>query len=112
MKNILMLILKNGDVTGELFHQLSEKGFNFTILIAKSLKHIVNDEDVEEEDHLFLNLRHLTNANHKDSSVSYFVLDDNNLTTVKNIIRKYTNNFQDVKGAMFSYKVDDFEGSI
>ena len=39
MKNILILILKNGDATGELFQILSQKGFNSSVLIAKSLKH-------------------------------------------------------------------------
>ena len=40
MKNILILILKNGDATGELFQILSHKGFNSSVLIAKPLKHI------------------------------------------------------------------------
>ena len=93
MKNILILILKNGDATGELFQILSHKGFNSSVLIAKSLKHILQDDE-EDDDRMFFNLRHLATGTHKDSCFSYFILDDEDLKTVKDLIRKYTNNFK------------------
>ena len=111
MKNILILILKNGDATGELFQILSQKGFNSSVLIAKSLKHILQDDE-EDDDRMFFNLRHLATGTHKDSCFSYFILDDEDLKTVKDLIRKYTNNFKDVRGGMYSYKIDNYEGSI
>ena len=72
MKNILILILKNGDATGELFQILSQKGFNSSVLIAKSLKHILQDDE-EDDDRMFFNLRHLATGTHKDSCFSYFI---------------------------------------
>ena len=47
-----------------------------------------------------------------ESVLCLFVVEDNKLEHIKEIIRQYTNNFKDIKGFMYSRDINDYEGSI
>lgn len=47
-----------------------------------------------------------------ESVLCLFVVEDNKLEHIKEIIRQYTNNFKDIKGFMYSRDITDYEGSI
>ena len=61
---------------------------------------------------IFLNLRQLEQKDLLESILCLFVLDTDHLEELKDIIRKSTNNFRDIKGFMYSRGIDDYEGSI
>ena len=41
-----------------------------------------------------------------------FVWEEEVIEIIKEKVRKYTNNFQNLKGFMFSKEVPDFEGTL
>ena len=41
-----------------------------------------------------------------------FIVDEDKLETIKNVIRDYTDNFKAIKGCMYSRPMSDYEGSI
>ncbi len=107
----LVLILENNDQTVDLLSDLAHKGFNATVLIAKSLKHIL-DEDEHDDDRLFISLRHLKGTNTNDSTFAYFILDKEELDKVQELVREETNHFTKIKGGMYYSEITNFEGSI
>ena len=42
----------------------------------------------------------------------HIILKDEELETVKNTIRERTNGFKDIKGCMYSFSIEDYEGSL
>lgn len=110
MKHMLCLILENGEITADLFSELSKDGYNATVLTSKSLKHLLTDPF--EDDKIFINLHHLGDPQYSENSFAYFILEDEALKNVQDVIRESTDHFKKVKGCMFSYEIDNFEGSI
>ena len=76
---------------------------------TESLRHAV---DYYPEEHHFFNLRQLEQKEMSQSFLCLFVVEDSHLETLKNIIRRYTNSFKDIKGFMYSRDILDYEGSI
>ena len=110
MKHALFLILDHGELVDSIFKDLSDKKFNATVLEARSIKHLLEDE--ESDDIHFLNIGHLERKNFPNSTFCYFIVDEKKLDTLKKTILKSTDHFKKIKGGMFSVKLEDFVGSI
>ncbi len=111
MKRMLILILDHGNIVDSIFRELSKKGYNATVLQARSIKHLLEDE--EHDDITFFNLAHLEKGiSFPASTFCYFIIDEEKIESLKQSIRETTNNFKKIKGAMFSYPISDFEGSF
>ena len=109
MKVELTLALKTTERAFETLEALKNAGFNATVMSSESLRHAV---DYYPGEHTFINLRQLEQKDLLESILCLFVLDTDYLEELKDIIRKSTNNFRDIKGFMYSRGIDDFEGSI
>ena len=110
MKHLLFAILENKKETHDLIACLSKEGYNGTVLSSTSLKHVIHDE--EEDVPSFFSLAHLHENNLIKNTTIYFILDDDGLKNVQELIRKYTQKFTLVKGGMFSTPIESFEGSF
>jgi len=110
MKRLFYLILENNSKASSTFEQIKGHGFNGTIVSTESVKHAVDDY-YPEEDHFF-NLRSYVNHKQDEGFMAMFVVDEERIDELKQIVRDYTNNFKEIKGGMFSKKIDDFEGSF
>lgn len=112
MKQILFLILDHGDLVDSIFKELSKNGFNGTVLQARSIKHLLEDEETSEDIHFF-NISHLENRlSFPASTFCYFIVEQDKIEALKACIRETTDSFKKIKGAFFSYPIDDFEGSF
>ena len=109
MKVELTLVLKSTEKAYETLQQLAEQGFNATVISTESLRHAV---DYYPGEHHFFNLRQLENKEMLESVLCVFVVEQDKLEQLKNVIREFTNNFKDIKGFMYSRSIDDYEGSI
>lgn len=109
MKRILYLILKNDSKAFQVLEEIKSHGFNGTIMNTESLRHCI--EDFPEEHH-FYNLRHFENQNIQEGILCLFVVGEDKLEELKRIIRECTHDFNDIRGGMFSKKLEDYEGSI
>lgn len=110
MKHLLFVVLENKSETQDVIHELSKQGFNGTILSSTSVHNLIHDE---EEDVLsFLSLAHLGENKFVHNTTLYFILEDEKLAEVQQIIREITGNFTKVKGGMFKTPIESFEGSF
>ena len=110
MKHLLFVVLENKKETNELIFALSKKGFNGTVLSSTSLKHVIHDE---EEDVLsFVSLAHLSENKFVHNTTIYFILEDDKISEIQEIIRDLTGKFTLIKGGMFSTPIESFEGSF
>lgn len=109
MKKALYLIMKNSQKALQTLEDLKESGFNATVINTESLHHAI---DYDPRDHYFFSLRQLEKDEMLESSLSLFVLDEDEIERAKSIIRKGTNHFSDVRGFMFVSALEDFEGNI
>lgn len=110
MKRILYLFLENSPTALEVLRSIKEKGFNGTMLETISLRHAI-DGNLPEETHFF-NLMDWSILNSQESTVSMFLIDEEKVEELKDSIREHTDNFKKIKGAMFTKKIEDFEGNI
>jgi len=111
MKHILFLILDHGEVVDQIFKTLKSGGYNATVLNARSIKHLLEDESASDDIHFF-NISHIERHLYSESTFCYFIVDEDRLENLKQIIRNETDSFKKIKGGMFSYKVENFEGSF
>ena len=109
MKNLLILVLDHGELVDTIFKDLSSAGYNATVLNAISMRHMLEEESADLH---FFNISHLEHAHHDASTSCYFIVDEDKLEELKEHIRIQTDNFKKIKGAMFSYKINDYEGTI
>ena len=110
MKHLLFLTLENTKQTFDLIHYLSKIGYNGTVLSSSSLKHIIHDD--EEDVPSFFSLAHLHENKFVQNTTVYFILEDDELEEVKSEIRKYTKDFTNTKGGMFTTPLESYEGSF
>ena len=110
MKHILFVVLENKTATEDVIHKLAEEGFNGTILSSTSVHNYVLDE--EEDTPSFFSLAHLSENKFVHNTTLYFILDDEKVAKVQQIIREITENFTKVKGGMFKTPIESFEGSF
>ena len=109
MKKSLFVVLKNTEASHEVLEAIKNDGYNGTLIGSNSLRHALN---AFPEEHHFLNLRHLEDKEISESILCMFVWDESVIELIKDKVRKYTNNFQDIKGFMFSLPINDYEGTL
>ncbi len=109
MKIELTLVLETNDRAYSALQEIKAQGYNATVVSTESLRHAV---DYVPNDQHFINLRHLEQVQQFESILCLFVVEDNRLSNLKQLIRNQTNNFKDIKGFMYSRSIEDYEGSI
>ena len=109
MKVELTLVLKTTERAYETLEKIKNAGFNATVMSSESLRHAV---DYYPGEHHFINLRHIEEKDMLESVLCLFVVDDNRLEELKEVIRRCTSSFKDIKGFMYSRSISDYEGSI
>lgn len=110
MKHLLFVVLENKKETHDLIRDLSKNGFNGTVLSSTSLNHVIHDE--EEDTPSFFSLAHLSDNKFVHNTTIYFILENEDILKVQNLVREYTHNFEKVKGGMFTTPIESFEGSF
>lgn len=110
MKHLLFVVLENKSATNDAIHELSKRGFNGTILSSTSVHNYMLDE--EEDTPSFFSLAHISENKFVHNTTLYFILEDEKLSEVQQIIREITKNFTKVKGGMFKTPIESFEGSF
>ena len=110
MKHLLFVVLENRSATQDLIHELSNRGFKGTILSSSSVHNYMLDE--EEDVPSFFSLAHIGENKFVHNTTLYFILEDEKLKEVQQIIRDITQNFTKVKGGMFKTPIESFEGSF
>ncbi len=110
MKHLLFVVLENKPETEEVIHELSNRGFNGTILSSTSVHNFMLDE--EDDVPSFFSLAHISEKKFVHNTTLYFILDDEKIDEVRQIIREITGNFEKVKGGMFETPIEKFEGSF
>ena len=108
MKKVLYLVLENSPRAVETLAELRKEGFNATVVSTESLRRAL---DESPEDHHFFGLRHLEKEV-TTSSLCLFIIDENQLPVITEVIKEYTNDFKDITGFMYSQSIDNYEGSI
>ena len=109
MKVELTLVLKSTERAFETLQEISYAGYNATVLSSESLRHAV---DYYPGEHHFFNLRDLEKREMMESILCVFIVDDDKVQRLKEVIRKTTHSFKDIKGFMYSRSIEDYEGSI
>lgn len=110
MKRVLFLILGNGAKSLHALEEINSHGFNGTLVGGASLRHTLEGKLPEE--HSFFHLAQWEADNKKESTVSIFIENEEQLEELKKTIRKYTDNFKSVKGAFFTIPLEDYEGTF
>ena len=110
MKHLLFAVLENTKDTHDLIHDLSKLGYNGTVIPSKSLKHVLQDAD--EDLPSFISLSHIHSNNLSVNTTIYFILDDDKLSEVQDMIKRYTKSFSSTKGGMFAIPLESYEGSF
>lgn len=105
----LYLLLRGNSAAYQTLEELRAEGFNATVLSAEGLRHAI---EYYPEDHHFFTLRHYEKKEEVEMMVCLFIVKDDQLEKIKDTIRHYTNNFKDIKGAMYSQEIKDYEGSF
>ena len=105
MKYILNLFIENNDKSF-----LRADGYNGTVFSTASLKHTL--EDTTDDDKIFINLHHLDPKSLVETTYCFFIVEEDKLEELKQLIREKTNQFTTIKGGMYSYALHDFEGSF
>ena len=109
MKVELTLVLKTTERAYETLENIKNAGFNATVMSSESLRHAV---DYYPGEHHFINLRYIEEKDMLESVLCLFIVDDNRLEELKEVIRRCTSSFKDIKGFMYSRSISDYEGSI
>lgn len=109
MKIELTLVLKTTERAMETLEALKTAGFNATVMSSESLRHAL---DYYPGEHTFINLRHIEQKDIMESVLCVFLVENERLDVLKQLIRERTNGFKDIKGFMYSRPIDDYEGSI
>ena len=109
MKVELTLVLKTTDKAYGALEEIKKAGFNATVMSSESLRHAV---DYYPGEHHFINLRHIEEKQSLESVLCVFLVEQERLNELKQVIRDCTKIFQELKGFMYSRPIDDYEGSI
>ena len=109
MKRMLYLVLKSTPESIKILDEIRSKGFNATVMSTESLHHAL--EELPEERHFFT-LRQVEKMSANESILCLFIVDEDKLEHLKEVVRSNTDNFNRIKGFMFSRPIEDYEGSI
>ena len=109
MKIELTLVLESTDRAYGTLEAIKKEGYNATVMSSDSLRHAV---DYYPGEHHFINLRHLEEKQSFESILCVFIVEEEKLNHLKEVVRECTNQFHDIKGFMYSRPITDYEGSI
>ena len=109
MKRIVYLVLKSTPDTIHTLEEIRRDGYNATIMTTESLRHAM--DELPEERHFFT-LRQVEKMSANESILCLFIVDEDKLEHLKEVVRSNTDNFNRIKGFMFSRPIEDYEGSI
>ena len=110
MKCILNLYLAMNDHTYDLLHEIRKRGYNGTIINTVSLKHEL--EGTEEDEVHILTLHAIEKRHVTESLTCRFIIDEEDVEELKQIVRDLTKDFTLVHGGMYSRKLPDYEGTL
>ena len=105
----MYLTLEVSRDTKKVLEEIKNDGYNATMISSGSLHHAF--DDLPEERHFF-SLRQVEKDQNNESVLGLFVVSEDKLEHLKEVIRKNTDNFKKIKGFMFSRDIEDYEGSI
>ena len=109
MKRIVYLVFKSTPEAVRTLETIKEEGYNATVMSTESLKHAI--DELPEERHFFT-LRHVEKVQTNESFLCLFIVDEEKVEHLKEVVRNNTDNFKKIKGFMFSRPIEDYEGSI
>ena len=109
MKKALYVVFESTPKAFETLEDLKERGFNATVISSESLNKAV---EYYPEDNHFFNLRSLEQDSTLGSILIIFVVEEEKLKELKDVIRWDTNNFKYIKGFMYSHSLEDYEGTV
>ena len=109
MKRVVYLVLKSSPESLHTLEEIRKDGYNATVMTTESLRHAL---DELPEERYFFSLRHVEKVTTNDSFLCLFIIDEDKVEGLKEVIRKSTENFTKIKGFMYSKKIEDYEGSI
>ena len=109
MKRIVYLVLKSTPDAIRTLEEIRRDGYNATIMTTESLRHAM--DELPEERHFFT-LRQVEKMSTNESILCLFIVDEDKLEHLKEVVRNNTDNFNKIKGFMFSRPIEDYEGSI
>ena len=92
MKVELTLVLKTTDKAYGALEEIKKAGFNATVMSSESLRHAV---DYYPGEHHFINLRHIEEKQSLESVLCVFLVEEEHLNELKQVIRDCTKNFQE-----------------
>ena len=109
MKRIVYLVLKSTPDAIHTLEAIRSNGYNATVMTTESLRHAM--DELPEERHFFT-LRQVEKMTTNESVLCLFIVDEDKLEHLKEVVRNNTENFNKIKGFMFSRPIEDYEGSI
>ena len=111
MKKVLYLILENGTAALGVFETIRKAGYNGTLMHTTSLRHAM-DENQPEDTHFFSLAAYERLHSHGEAMFALFVVDEEKLPGLKELVRENTNDFREIRGGMYSRDIEDYEGSF
>jgi hypothetical protein len=112
MKVLLFAVLERGRLTDALYSAIIADGYNGTMIKTQSLKHVLQNENFEKA--AALSLSEIAENTHEpgQNSTMFIIVDETKLPRLQEDIRKHTDNFKKIHGAMFVVPLSSFEGSF
>lgn len=113
MKVILFAVLERGQATDALYSAIIADGYNGTIIKTRSLKHVLAGKDFGTAPAV-LSLSEIAEDTHEagQNSTMFVIVEKEKLPKLQGEIRKHTEDFNKIHGAMFVLPIEDFEGSF
>ncbi len=110
MKKVLYLVMKNAPKVFSTLENLSNEGFNATVINTESLHKAI---DYYPEEHHFFNLRQFEDMKETAETIlCIFVLEEEKLARARQIILDETDHFNEIRGFMYTQPLEDYEGNI
>ncbi len=104
---MLYVVLDKGEDTRLLLNQIVKDGYNGTLIRTKGIKHLSGDDTSA-----YLSLSQIAENTDDASATVFFILEEDKLVPLQNEIKKGTDHFKKIHGAMFVLPIKDFEGSF
>ena len=109
MKVMLYVVLDHLPKTEQLLRNLSEKGYNGTVIPTAGLRHVLPKF---EDQKMAVSLANLVDDIPQGNITLFIVIDEDKVETLKDEIREATGNFNEIKGGMFVLPLTSWEGSF
>ncbi|MCH3977236.1 MAG: hypothetical protein LKF69_02895 [Bacilli bacterium] len=109
---LLYVISENTDNMHAMLKELSQAGFNGTIIPTASLRHAITCDTYIGDMPMFGNLNDVVHDKYQSNTTLYIVVKGSDLERAKSIVRDVTQNFTLTKGGMFDVELHGYEGSF